>query len=329
MTATSLSGIFYNLASSLTFSVAAFITKQLKVDLIDVLILRSFVQTLMLFIYIKFIKQYPLFRQSKKEILFLFIVGFFCATGNISYFLAYRYLSLPDVTTIRFTQIIWTSAITAILYREKPSIAIILSICLTLSGVVFVAQPNILFTKTSNATKTNISNNNNQHLIGLLLASYCSIALSITVVTNKYLLSKYKTKHSLIMLYYTFMVLLMVTGNLFYKYNFFIDKAQTFKNDICNWNFFFASLVPLIYIISLILVQKSLKRTHPSIYTLTLSSNILFSILLQNIFSSLKSNFLSLIGSVLVLTGILIIAGYTFLHEKQNKKNQTQICVNE
>ena len=330
MTETSLSGILYGLAGSIIFTASVFIIKQLKVDLIDVLILRSLVHTLMLFIYIKFIKQYSLFRQSKKkEILFLFIVGFVAATGYLSFFLAYRYLSLPDVITIRYTQIIWTLVITTILYHERPSIATILSICLTIAGIVCVAQPNTLFTKTFNATKTNISNDNNQYLIGSLLALYCSIALSIMVIANKYLLVRYKTRHSLIMLYCSFMCLWMIIGNLLYKYNFFIDKAQTFKNDIFNWNFFCGSLVSLLHIISIAFVQKSIKRIHPSIFTTIQSSNILFSILLQNIFSSLKSNLLSLIGSALILTSNLVITGHAFLHEKQDKNNQTQICVTE
>ena len=187
MTETSLSGILYGLAGSIIFTASVFITKQLKVDLIDVLILRSFVHTLMLFIYIKIHKTVFIIlgNQKRKESCFLFIDGFVTATGYLSFFLAYRYLSLPDVITIRYTQIIWTLVITTILYHERPSIATILSICLTITGIVFVAQPNTLFTKTFNATKTNISNDNNQYLIGSLLALYCSIALSIMVISKQ------------------------------------------------------------------------------------------------------------------------------------------------
>ncbi|CAF5028879.1 unnamed protein product, partial [Rotaria sp. Silwood1] len=76
--------------------------------------------------------------------------AFFSTTGLYAYYFAYRYLILPDLITIRFTQIIWTAIITSILYREKPSISMIISILLTTIGVIFVAQPSFLFNKISN-----------------------------------------------------------------------------------------------------------------------------------------------------------------------------------
>ncbi|CAF3915290.1 unnamed protein product [Rotaria sp. Silwood1] len=319
-------GIFYILLSTFIFVTSTFIAKELNVDVLDASIAYCLVHSIILFIYMKFIKHYSLYKQaSKQEIFFLFINVFFSATGGFAFFLAYRYLTLPDLTTIRFTQIIWTAIITSILYHEKPSISMIISILLTTIGVIFVAQPSFLFSKISNTNENNISNDYYQRLIGIFIALYAAIAMAITVISNKHLLSKYKTKQSLIMFLFAFVTLWMFVGNVFYKYNFFIDTIQTFKNDFFNWRYLVASSICLLQIFAYLLVQKGIKCEHPAIFTILQSSSILFSIILQNIFSSVKSNLLSLLGSMFVLTSILIITGFKFFDEKQDKKKSEQL----
>ena len=323
------SGIFYALLAAFLFTAPIFVTKQLEVDLLDALIPRFLIQTILLIIYMKLIKHYSFYKQSKNaEILYLLINVFFAATGFLAFFVGYRYLPLPDLTTIRYTQVIWTAIITAIIYREKPSIPTILSILLTVIGVICVAQPKFLFEQKFNTTKTEISNNHHQRLIGLLLALYSSISMSIMVISNKHLLTKYKTKHSLILLQFAFILSCVVIIHLFYKYYMSFDKNQFLKTNYLNWKYLCASLVCLLQIISSILTQKSLKREHPSIFTIVQSSDILFSILLQNIFSSIKSNFLSLFGAILVLISIVIISIFKFINDKKTKRNSAQMELN-
>jgi len=312
-----LSGIFYALISSFIFTLSIFVPKQLKVELFYALIPRFLFHTIILIIYMKFIKHYSLYKQATKQEIFLsFINIFFAITGFLTFFLAYRYLPLPDLTTIRYTQVIWTAIIIAILYREKPSIPIILGVLLTIIGVVFVAQPKFLFDKTF-ITKQKASIDYHQHLIGLLIAFYAALALSITIISNKYLISKYKVKQSLIMFQYGFGSLCLLIIYLFYKYYFSIDKIQFLKDNFLNWKYLCASSFCLLQIIQAALTQKAVKREHPSIYTICRSSDILFSILLQNIFSSVKSNLLSLFGSILVMTSILIISVSKMISEKK------------
>ncbi|CAF3597969.1 unnamed protein product [Rotaria sp. Silwood1] len=324
---TRLLGILYSLLATFIVTISLFITKEIKIDASDALIPCYLLHSIILIIYMKFIKHHSLYKQAnQKEILILCIHAFCYSTGAFTFLLAFRYLILPDLTTIRFTQIIWTAIMTSIIYREKPSISMIISILLTTIGVIFVAQPSFLFSKTSNINKNNTSNDYYQHLIGVCIAFYAAIVLSIMVVSNKYLFSKYKTKQSLIIFHFAFLTLLMLVANVFYKYNFFIDTIQTFKNDFFNWRYLVASFICLSHMLALILVQKAIKREHPSIFTITQSCGILFSILLQNIFSSVKSNLLSIFGSILVLTSILIITGFKFFNEKKDKKNSVQPC---
>ncbi len=313
-TAHRFSGILYTLVSGFLFTSSIFVTKQLEVELLAALIPRFLIQTIMLIIYMKFIKHYSFYQQLKKqELLLLFINLFFMVTGFLAVMLAYRYLPLPDLTTIRFTQVIWTAILTACLYREKPSIPIILAVLLTFTGVIFVAQPNFLFKKSSDITI-----DYHQHLIGFFIALYSSIGITIGLLSNKYLLTKYKTKHSLIWLQFTFVSLVVIIIHLSYKYYFLIDPIQSLKNDFINWKYFYSASICSLQIIASMLLQKAVKREHPSRLAIVQSSDILISILLQNVFSVIKSNFLSLFGSMLVLASILIISGSKLINEKKN-----------
>ncbi|CAF3395460.1 unnamed protein product [Rotaria socialis] len=309
-------GIVYILLSAIIFTGSLFISKQLKVDVLDAIIPCYALHSAILIIYSKFIKHYSFYEHSKRhELFYLFINVFFSTTGVFSFYFAYRYLPLPDLITVRYTQVIWTTIITALLYREKPSIPMVIAILLTSAGVVFVAQPSFLFNSTLSKSKTHV-----ERLIGLFIALYSSVALSIMIISNKHLLLKYKTKHSSIMVHYAVVTLIVLVAKVVYSFNIFTDGMESFRNYFFTWNYLFASLVCLLHIVAIVLTQKAVKREHPAIFTIVQSSNILFSLILQNIFSSTKSNLLSIAGSILVLASIVIITGLKYFKEKKQVK---------
>ena len=314
------SGILYALLAACLFTSSTFVTKQLKVDLLDVLIPRFIVQTALLLVYMKFIKHYSFYKYVQKQELFLLIVNvFFAITGFLGFFLGYRYLPLSDLTTIRYSQVIWTAIITAIIYREKPSIPIIFAILLTTIGVVFVAQPKFLFGNEIQSTESLLPENRHHRVLGIAIALYCSVAITLIVVSNRHLLVTYKTRQSLIMLQFTFGSMCVVIINLAYRYYFIIDWLAAARVEFLHWRYLAASSVCLLQILSSILTQKAIKREHPSVFTIVQSSDILFSILLQNIFTSHRSNLISLTGSILVLTSILIVGGFKFFKDRRTK----------
>lgn len=304
------SGIFYALLSSLFFTTSVFITKQLHIDLLDALIFRFFFQTISLIIYMKFIKHYSLYSHTKSnERITLFVNAFFSTTAFLSFFIGYRYLPLPDLTTIRYTQVVWTVFIAAFIYREKPSIPTILAMFLTILGVVFVAQPEFIFKKVTQSI------DHSQRIIGIVIALYSSVAMAIMVISNRILLVKYKSKQSLILFQFAIVLLFVTLIHLIVNVYLHSNSIDYLKSLILNWTYVGASLACLLQMFGSILIQKAFKREHPAIITIVQSSDILFSIVLQNIFTSLKSNLLSLFGSVLVLSSILIISLSKLCHE--------------
>ena len=66
-----------------------------------------------------------------------------------------------------------------------------------------------------------------------------------------------------------------------------------------------------------ILTQKAIKREHPAVFSLLGSSEIIFALILQNMFTSHHSNFNALIGSALVILSVVVLGIGRILSDKK------------
>jgi len=303
------SGIIYSLIASLLFTCSNFIIKQLDVVLLDVFLIRFVIQGIISLIFIIYKGYHPFTFNSNS--LLIFIRSLIAATGSLCFYIALSLLSLPDLTTLRYTQVIWTAILALMIFRERITRPTILASLLTLIGVICVAQPSFLFTKLKsfNATsQVSLSKPDEQRLLGMLVALLCAFSTSMSIVLNKKLLEN-KVRQSIIMFHFillTFTILLITQT---YYWTFSKTNQQKFQIEKIYFtkNFLIATILATLQLIPMVLSQKSIKREHPSIVTVIQASDILFAIILQNIFSINKSNKLALIGSTLVLTSIVIV----------------------
>ncbi|CAF3389245.1 unnamed protein product [Rotaria sp. Silwood1] len=318
------SGILYSLCASLLFTCSNFALKQLNIVILDVFVIRIFVQTFLSLGFIAYKGYHPI---HDCHGLLVLIRSFFAAAGSICFFLGLSILPLPDLTTIRYTQVVWTALLAKFIFHERINLPTIIACILTLIGVVCVAQPTFLFpqSRIKNETLQNIStlnnnNNHSNHLFGMLLALACAISISISIVLNKKLIQK-NIRQSIIMFYFLLTTLFASITIQIYYWNF--SKSNhlkfNFKTVFLKKNFIFASIIAILQLFPMILSQKSIKREHPSIVTVVQSSDILFALILQNIFASIKTNFLELIGSILVLTSIFIVGGHKLWLDRQHR----------
>ena len=308
------SGILYSLISSLLFTCSNFIIKQLDVVLLDVFLIRFVIQGLISLIFIIYKGYHPFHFNSNS--LLIFIRSFIAAIGSLCFYIALSLLPLPDLTTFRYTQIIWTAILALIIFRERITGPTILASALTLIGVVCVAQPSFLFAKSRPLNETSLvllSKTDEQRYLGMFVAILCAISTSISIVLNKKLLEK-NVRQSIVMFHFILctLTILIITQTYYWAFS----KANQQKFDIekiyLTKSFLIATVLATLQLIPMVLSQKSLKREHPSIVTVIQASDIIFAIILQNIFSNDKSNRLELIGSTLVLTSILIIGIHKF-----------------
>jgi drug/metabolite transporter (DMT)-like permease len=70
-----------------------------------------------------------------------------------------------------------------------------------------------------------------------------------------------------------------------------------------------------------ILIQKAIKREHPAIVTLLGSADIIFALILQNVFTTKRSNMFALMGSILVIFSVLILGLAKFINDREKKAN--------
>ncbi|CAF3052211.1 unnamed protein product [Rotaria sp. Silwood2] len=263
-------------------------------------------------------KRYRLINGST-NIIILQVAQALCASSGVTlFFVSYRFIPLPDLNTIRHTQVAWTALIAMIIFRERISISAILAIILSMIGIVCVAQPTFLFPVRRQSLNTTLkvvfynkttSNDlgleirGDYRLLGIFLALGSSLLVSFGYVLNKKLL-ELKIKQSILLIQFSSFTLVLVTLN--HLWNRFYLHAYDHRV-MFTWRFVIASFISLFQVLSSSLTQKAIKREHPSIITIVQSSDILFAILLQNIFATAKSDWLILLGATLVAVSILIV----------------------
>ncbi|CAF3470012.1 unnamed protein product [Rotaria socialis] len=316
-------GLFYALLGSFLFTSSGFIIKQLRVDFFDALLCRFIVQTSILTLFIIY-KRYKIMYGSPSLIILQIIRTLLASSGLILFYSSYRFIPLPDLTTFRYTQVIWTTILAMIILHECISISTVLAIILTLTGVVCVAQPTFLFGYSQQLPNINVTINKHMNDIdlesnrsyrfqGLCLALACALAISGSIVLNKKLLVL-KVPQSILMFQFSFLNLSILTMNQIR--NRFILRMYS-EQSMFTWQFFLAAFVSLIQLFSSTLTQKAIKLEHPSIVSIVQSSDILFAIILQNLFAYQKSNWLVILGSLLVTTSIFLVGIPKFWNDRK------------
>ncbi|CAF1383902.1 unnamed protein product [Adineta steineri] len=325
-------GIFYALFASFLFTCSGFIIKQLRVDFFDALFGRFTVQSFILLTF-TLCKTKKFIHGSTKLIILQIIRAILAASGLILFFGSYRYIPLPDLTTCRYTQVIWTAILAMIIFHERISISTLVAIIFTLTGVTLVAQPTFLFNHNNHQILSNQSkiilnktdvidyeSDKSYRLLGLCLALGCALSISGSMVINKKLLMS-KIPQSIIMLEFSLLTLTLLILNHIYN-RFILHKYD--NQTMFTWQFFLAAFVSLIQVLSSTITQKAIKLEHPSIISVAQSSDILFAIILQNLFSKVKSNWFVLIGSFLVTTSIFLVGLEKFSKDRKKLPNNSQ-----
>lgn len=114
------------------------------------------------------------------------LVGF---GGLICFFYAIPRLPLADVTVIQFTNPVFTAVFAALMLRERMQGAVVVSIGLSLAGVMLIAQPTFLF----GARATSLDLN----AVAVALAGAVFAALAYTAVRKLR-----ETEHPLVVVFY-------------------------------------------------------------------------------------------------------------------------------
>ena len=314
-------GIGCALLSSIIFTSSTFTIKQLEVDLFDTLLFRFLVQTSILVAFIHY-KRYKILDGSAKLIAIQIFRAMLGAMGLLLLYASYRCIPLPDLTTVRYTQVIWTAIFAMFIFHERISVFTVIAIVLTLLGVVYVAQPTFIFGHSAvvfNQTRELTSRSDkSSRTLGFSLALGCAISISWSIVLNKKLLVL-KVPQSVLV--YHFAVLNLGLLIVYHIYNRFILCTYA-DQTMFTGRYILAASISLSQVFSSTIIQTAFKLEHPSVISIVQSSDILFAVLLQNIFTNEKSNALVLIGAALVTTSIFLVGIHKVWKEREKSSKE-------
>lgn len=301
-------GIFYALFSSMTFTCTNFTIKRLRVDFFDALLCRFFLQTSILAAYILYKRNG--FIHGTKFFMAMQLVR--TLIGTTSFFLlfhAYRYLPQPVLTTCRYTQVVWTAIFTRIVFRERITKLTILAIVFNLSGVLFVAQPSFLFTKQQTAAGNrtadiDFESDRTSFTFGLFLAITSAIFASMSMTMNKKLLVS-NIPQSVIMFDFSFVTFILLI--VYHLHKRLVLDAYA-KQTMFTPQFHMASVISLAQVMSAVVANRALRIENLSVFAVVRSSDILFSLTLQTLFTRTKPDGYMLMGASLVIVSIILVA---------------------
>lgn len=309
------SGIFYTLLASFLFTASTFAIKELGIDLLDALLLRFFIQTGLTLIFALY-KNYALLGGSIREKTLQILCCTTGAAGLFLFFIAVRYIELSDAVTLTYTRVVWTVIAGVVVYHERPSVGTLVALPMTLVGVVFVTQPSFFFSsKLSSMGHVNTT----LRFLGLAMAFACALTSTANVLLFKQLISTSKDiKPSVLNFQFSSAVLTALIINQVYKISF--GSVPFSWDTILNWRYGLSSLVCIVTIIGSVLTQKAIKREHPAVFSLLGSADIIFALILQNLFTATKSNVFDLIGSALVIGSVVLIGISKIVGERRRKQ---------
>lgn len=292
-----LSGLVWAFLAAYAFTIILFLTKTFGIDLIFGFFLQMVVQTIAFSVY-AFYKGYNLLGPSEHRIAMI-VRALLIGIGALTSFLAYYYITLPDLSAIRQSQVILTIILSIFFLHERLTISRILACILTIIAIILLIRPTTIGSssfKVYNLTNSKTSwipySSSWNYLIGIGFALCTAITYSIASIMNKIYFSAHHL-HNTVLCLWSALSALVISFVLVNFTHFFIKDARSFPHD---WRLFVAIGLAVASIFVFIANQKAIKRERSSIVTLIYSTDIILAFILQNIFTHIKSDIVVILG---------------------------------
>ena len=316
-----LSGIIWAFLAAYSFSIILFLTKVFHIDFIFAFFLQMVVQTIAFGVY-AFYKGYNLLGPSENRIAMI-CRGILIGIGMFTTFLAYYYITLPELSAIRQTQIILTIILSLFFLHERVTISRIIACILTLIAILVLIRPTTigrgsseeLFNLTKDATIWVPYSSPWNLIIGFGFALCTAITYSIASIMGQ-VYSNTQSLHNTVLCFWSALSGLIISIIFVYITHFSIKDARSFPHD---WRLFIGIGLGLASIFVFIANQKAIKRERSSIVKSIYATDIILALILQNIFTPIKSDLVIILGCILILASIIIICVDIFLIENRQK----------
>ena len=340
-------GIFISIASALSVALGGiFYKKAITLSGSDNSVMRFFFQFLTMFIIIKYKKMSIL--GPKGQRLLLCGRAFFSIFAVISTNFAIKYIDPSDNIALSHSNIIMTAILARIFLKEKFNVSHLVSLLLTIGGVLLISKPAFIFSKAKVEnhlmfnSSLNISSNITvacqikesreitsglSQLIGVafaLVGAFGSAAIHIIIkklCTNKvyYAISTIYGTYLGFPASFILSLVLILTGSSHKNFN---CELKYLALDIV-----FGCLGGLFAVFGHVLLNLSLQHEDATKVSIVRTVDVVFSFLFQFIILNISADWISIIGALLILMSTLVILLYKIYMQKRQNKKQSQDTV--
>ena len=307
--------------------------------------IRYFLQLIVMFIIAKY-KKISVFGPPKERRLLTYR-GLTGIGGLIFGFFAIKLINPSDLKVINHSNIIFTAILARIFLKEKLTIMHFLTFCLTVIGVLFIAQPKFLFDKhiqfsalntTANETDTQIAINESSLVadkslaatLGVTFAILSSCAAGISRVVLKKLCNN-KVHFSIATIYAAYyglplgliLSLALTLSGITHKE--FVEKELKYL----PIHLLYTVIASFIGIFAQVLLNLALKYEDATKLGIVKTIDVFFAFILQYFLLNIKVNMFSIFGALSILLGAVLLLLFKIVEAKVKhlikRNNKTSI----
>jgi drug/metabolite transporter (DMT)-like permease len=236
-----LSGLTWAFLAAYAFSIILFLTKNCGIDLLFGFFLQMVVQTLAFGIY-AFYKGYNLLGPNGLR-LAMICRALLIGIGVLTSFLAYYYITLPDLSAIRQSQVILTVVLSIFFLHERVTISRMIACILTIIAIIVLIRPTTIGRSISPSAISNLTNPKTfwiphpsswNYIIGIGFALCTAITISIASIMNKIYFST-QHLHNTVLCFWSALSALIISIILLCMTHFVVKDALSFPHDCCYW----------------------------------------------------------------------------------------------
>ncbi|RNA41329.1 solute carrier family 35 member G1 [Brachionus plicatilis] len=276
---------------------------------------------------------------KKEDRIRLILRGIFGMLGLICLHFSVKFIDPSDSAALLHSKIVLVSILSRIFLKEKLNLAHMLSILLTIIGVLLVSQPSFLkqfIYSNFNSTEIYLKNSTigivseNLGFRPALGISFGLVAAFFSSLVPLFLknLSNRKVHYSVSVIYagyfgFPFSLLLSLVLYLSDLENRNFDEFKS--SSVILWQLFYSFISASSGVVSQIMMNISLKYEEASKVALLRSTDLLYTFVLQHFFLGIDSNLFSIIGASLIFISTFLVLVFKILEKSANKKADKEI----
>jgi drug/metabolite transporter (DMT)-like permease len=310
-------------------------------------LIRYVIQFIFLFGIIKY-KKLNLLGPNPKVRKMLSFRGFVGAIGMIFLHFAITMIAPSDTVAVTHSSVIITAILARIFLKERFSIAHILSLILTVIGILFISQPSFLFKKMqkhptlsllSNSKYGNVNASYNLKnftsiknskvfentminyslYIGIFLTLCGALTTGIVQIAVKHLCNK-KVHYSIIIIFSSYfgMPLSLLISLALYFTGVSYKNLNSFDTQSILLQVFYSFFSAVVGLAAQICLSLALKYEEASKIAIIKTTDLIFTFIFQSYLVNIEKDYLSSIGAYLILGGAFLVFVFKFIEKKFN-----------